>query len=234
MPRNYGQPFWRVTYSGRLYSAEKWSISLSVVGPTGQPTQADADAARTAFWPGMRGSVTSNVVMETAKVARIGADGLYGAMNAVVSTQPAFESSGSGTGTLMPPQCALAVTLLGSQPRAAAGRGRFYLPAPAVTFATDGRISAANAESIANAAAGLVNRLNAALNGDVCIVGPQTEKGRAPAYQRVAGVRVGRVVDTVRSRRSSFPEEPVTATTAISGPFDGSVGAGFGGGGGDF
>lgn len=229
MPKNYGRPFWRITYSGRLYSAERWSLSVAMLGApenAQEATQAHADAAINPFRVRMQPTMTGHSVFEWVKVARVGADGLYGDAESVVGVNALAGSAGTGTGALMAPQVSLAVTLRGSNPRAAAGNGRFYLPAPAVTPQSDGRITTGAAQTIADAAAAFINDLNAALPGDVVIIGPQTEKGRAPAYQRVDSVRVGRVLDTVRSRRSSFPEEYVDAATDVTGPFQG--------GGGDF
>lgn len=236
MPKNYGQPFIRLTAFGVAYDVETFAYTLSIAGgDVGQPTKAQADACLAAVRAFHVGNYTSpRHSLVGVKLARIGADGLYGATNAVTS-EYATAARPAGTGPMTPaPQLALAVTLEGAQPRGPAGRGRFYVPGPAFAVAQDGRITAAQALAVANAAVTMINGINAALPGGVIIAGPETEKGRAPARQPVVAVRVGRVLDTVRSRRSSLPEEHVLATTAASNEDGFGAGGGFGGGGGQF
>lgn len=228
MPKNYGTPFTRYTIGGTLFTSERWALTLNVIGDTptpSVPTTAQVDAVAAAFKThvlGINGGVSSRVGIDMVKAARIGADGLY------MDPKPVLRSTtvtgGTGTGPY-PPQVSLAVTLLGPNPRGAAGRGRVYLPGPAAAMQADGRISANDASNVANTFAAFINAMNDAVDGNVAIVGAATDTGRGPARQSVTGVRVGRVLDTIRSRRSSFPEEPVTATTALTGTFVGVGGA---------
>jgi hypothetical protein len=186
------------------------------------PTQAQADAIRDQWLtkvmrPATLPPVGASATLEYVKMARIGTDGHYIDDKPVISNQAPAGSAGSGV-SAHPPQIALAVTLLGPNPRGAAGKGRLYLPNPAFAVAGDGRISAAQAEAVANHIAGFINQVNTIMTGAVHIVGPATATGRAGASQPVTGIRVGRVLDTMRSRRSSMPEEPVAATVAITTP----------------
>lgn len=234
MPKNFGQPFVRLTAFGTLYGVETWAFNLSVAS-TDVPTQAVVDAVGPAFqtFHTSTGFISSQCKLVGVKAALIGADGLYGANEAVEWVAGTVGGIAGAASTANPlPQAALAVTLEGARPRGAAGRGRFYVPAPGQVIGADGRLSQAQANTAASYALTLVNAVNAAMPGDVSIVGPATATGRAPARQRVVAVRVGRIIDTIRSRRSSMPEDYVFAASGVSGPFESSEG--FGGGGGDF
>lgn len=220
MPKNFGTPFIRLSVGGTLFGVDDWSINLSVIefddeSSNALPTQAVLDTIRTAFVTRLGPQLGPNCRTNWAKAARIGANGLYPAGVAPVITSVAQGPAGTGTSPF-PPQVALAVTLLGSDPRGPAGMGRFYLPAPATTIDGSGRATAAYALAVANGAAAWINDINTALVGEVGIVGPETAKGRPPARSVVTAVRVGRVFDTIRSRRGKFMEEPVVAATAVT------------------
>lgn len=228
MATNYGTPFLRLQASGPLYVAEAWSCTLSFAGAgtPPAPTQAAVDACGAA-WSAFFSDTTNGALiaqkaaLQVVKVARIGGDGLY--MDPKATEWAAGGATGViGAGNTNPaPQLALAVTLEGPNPRGAAGRGRFYIPAPAGVVMNDGRVSADYAGAVGTAAARLIRQCEAALGLEAHIVGAATKTGRGPARQEVAAVSVGRVLDTIRSRRTSLPEERV---------YD----AGFGGQGGGF
>jgi hypothetical protein len=109
-------------------------------------------------------------------------------------------ATGGTTGHL-PPQCALAVSLNGVS-RFSNERGRFYLPSPAVTAGTAGDIGAGTATDISNSAASFLSAVNTAMGGPKCAVA--STKGTLTI---VTSVRVGRVIDTIRSRRASLDEK---------------------------
>ena len=213
MASNYGTPFTRVQVFGSLYTAEAFSFTLSFAGggAVARPSQAQADAvgaAVTAFWrQSVDHIVASPARLQGLKVARIGADGKYIDNDATQWAAPDVNGiPGSGSNTPAP-QLALAVSLRGANPRGAAGRGRFYLPAPHAAIQNDGRISEDAATDAAVAASIMVQAMGTALGLSAYVVGKATPKGRGPARQEVQGVAVGRVLDTIRSRRTSLPEE---------------------------
>lgn len=224
MPQNFGQPFLRLQASGPLYVSEAWSCTLSFSGGTiPTPTQAMADGAGEAFRRLIQDSegplIANRAGLATVKLARIGADGLYVDPRPVSWVSPDVGGSRGQSGTNVPPQIALAVTLEGSNPRGPAGRGRFYLPVPAGALQTDGRLTEAYAAHAAHLSAAMIREAEAAIGLQAYIVGAATAKGRGPARQQVAQVSVGRVLDTIRSRRTSLPEERV-----YDGPFGGGDG----------
>lgn len=98
-----------------------------------------------------------------------------------------------------PPQLALCVSLHTARV-GATGKGRFYLPMPGFQVA-DGRLAAASAQTMADKAAQFLNAFNDESPESVHVM---SSKGFS---SRVTQVRVGRAVDTQRSRRSSLVEE---------------------------
>jgi len=104
-----------------------------------------------------------------------------------------------------PMQVALAVSL-GTGARGASRRGRFYLPAPSVPiFAlVDGLPTAASIQPIANSVRVLLTALRAARR-------PMVVHSAILGNNEVTEVRVGRALDTIRSRRSAMVEGYVTA-----------------------
>jgi hypothetical protein len=85
---------------------------------------------------------------------------------------------------------------------------------------SDGRATAANAIRLAGSVSSLINNVNAAMsswNGgaDAGSVGVFSNQG-AGAWHSVTHVQVGRVTDTMRSRRSSLGEDYQSSTIAIT------------------
>lgn len=109
---------------------------------------------------------------------------------------------GSGpSSTVYPLSTALCVSLTTNRD-GPTGKGRFYLPMPAMALSGDFRISEANATEVATAAKNFI----AAINGSVIAPGPEDDVvvSSSKGYNSlVTGVRVGRVPDTMRSRRSA-------------------------------
>lgn len=217
----FAAPFTRLSFVGTLWGVDQWSINLSLTNGPAAPVvdQATLDAIRGDFKTHLMSAAPANVLggparLTYVKAARIGTDGKYMDAAPTISNEAAGGHPGTGTSPHAP-QVALAVTLLGANPRGAAGRGRFFIPAPTAAIGVDGRVSDPAAQAIADQVAKFINAVNPRVAGGVSIVGPTTASGRAGASQPVTAVRVGRVFDTVRSRRSSFPEEPKVATITI-------------------
>lgn len=123
---------------------------------------------------------------------------------------------GGGPAAKYPPQISLRVSL-GSGSRGRSNRGGFYLPLPGlVVDQNTGLISEADAQGVADATVGLVNRVNTILTTNdspgsfFSIVG---KNGDVP----VRVVRVGRALDTIRTRRNALNETYVTSALPITG-----------------
>jgi hypothetical protein len=203
-------PHVKVTWSGVFGDVsapfEQWSFGLSFAHDDGSPVDITAGTAAAdldGYGHTFLNAVGSSSQKQTlTKVANIGADGHY-----TGPPQTHGRAWGGGTGDLIyPPQIALVVSTRSSPADFPRTRGRFYVPGPNVALDTaTGTISAADATMVANAAKALIDSINAdfiAAPGHVVIA---SAKG-AGRNAIVHDVRVGRVLDTVRSRRRSMDE----------------------------
>lgn len=210
----YPANFLRLVASGPLFGGvEQFSFSLSLgrdfdsdaEAPEEVP-QAVIDAVTTFFQaPGVIGNRAS---LDLIKLNEIGRDGRYVSQSETVLAEispPVVPSTSSPHA----PQVALAISLMTSAARGRASRGRFYIPTPAVVVGDDARISSANAETVAAAATEFITDLNAAMPGWRVGVFSNIGDGQ---WRPVTRVRVGRVLDTIRSRRASIDEAPVSGT----------------------
>lgn len=213
----YPRPFLRLVYIGSLYGTETFSFSMSLLeftnGPAQPPTsvpQGVIDAGEILFQS--TGLISSKAQIEVIKLNRIGTDGKYTEPQTVEEdvTPPT-----TGTTTLQPaPQVAIAITLRTAVSRGLAHAGRFYLPLPGTSPSSDGRLPAVTTIAYADAAAAAINAINASFN-DEWRVGVTSNVG-AGREQFVTAVQCGRVLDTIRSRRSSLPEDYESNTLPIA------------------
>lgn len=204
----------RITFKGHFGTAtavnEEWSFSL-LKGETEWATEdgrkAVADTCKTA-WQTNLGPLHANfVVLDSVRVAEIdglgrvkrNADGSYRQSD---STGAAILGSGA-TSVTYPYQTAVCVSLVTAR-AGATGKGRFFLPQTIHQVATtDARLTSANASAIATAAKAFVNAVQTAAGSNILVV---SSKGYA---SNVTAVKVGRALDTMRSRRENLPEEYV-------------------------
>lgn len=221
----------RIVVIGDLYGVEEFNFSLTVAPLTGAAnipasTQAltDAVGAAVATWyPKLAGSGGCSIIqqarLQSVKVNRLDPDGHY---KDPVSFEAIVGPIQGGSGALVAPQLAMAVTLASVIPRGRGSKNRFYLP-PLTAFATvdsTGRVSAANAGAIASGAKGLIDALNAVYAGfgggfDPAHRVAVASSAGAGSFRDVAKIRVGRVIDTMRSRRSSLAEDYQEVTPAF-------------------
>ena len=218
-------PFIKVVAEGSLYGTEAFSFGFHIVqAPTIAEDQLPAvtqeladnigNLVRTYFNSAAPDglAITAKAQLQRVKVNRIGRDGRYMETNSlehVVNPAIAGRSDVSP-----PPQLALAVSLIGNEnPRGLAGRGRFYLPPMTgmESVAADGKISTLSISPVVSATQKLIRDVNALFNGlgvQYAYVGNTSagSAGRAGRQQVVSEIRVGNVVDTVRSRRRSLQE----------------------------
>jgi hypothetical protein len=188
------------------------------------PNRAELTGFATAcknLWQTSAGALSTNIVKLTrVRAAAIDSEGhtprdpagAYQLGDSVVNL-PA-----GGTGPNMAPQVALVVSL-NSALEDLTGRGRFYLPMPAVALGDDLLISAADATMIAGRMKQLVEGINAAASGlaigRVCVAsGGSLGRSIAPANRPVISVGVGRALDTMRSRRAQLLEARIEQTIA--------------------
>lgn len=198
-------PHLRLSLTGTVYGIERFAIRLNLSDPPSsvdrQARFDDMVADCVAFWG--RGATRINAlsVLTEVKLAEIGANGKYTGDPLIAAVnQVGAVSAGVG----YPPQISLAVSL-DTDLRGPRGRGRFFLPTPVANLSATAEISVLDAESVR---ASTVTWLEA-LNNATGIDANAPEVVIASTYgtnSKVTGVRVGRVLDTIRSRRRSLPE----------------------------
>ena len=222
----YPGSFHRLVVYGTLYT-DIFNFSLTFVPSAGdgdfvgEPNTAllDAFAPLISNWWDDTVTVDGPGIITQAKLVgfklnRIGPSGRYAddVTHEHVYAAPILGAVNS----TYPPQNAVAVTVRTAVERGLASKGRFYLP-PVGAFgslATDGRMSITQAQDIADACKRLITSLNAAEaawddGGEGRgTVGVASDRGIG-MFRIATHVSVGRVVDTMRSRRSSLAEEPV-------------------------
>jgi hypothetical protein len=220
----YAGSFHRLVVIGRLFNVEDFNFTLSIV-PLEDPSAVEAVSAQLladvaakveAWFPDQFDAdgvqFTSSVTLTAIKLNRINAAGHYQDQDAMTHEYPA-PIAGTASGAF-PAQLAVAATLRTARSRGRGARGRFYLPqvAPVGVMGAGGTMSAGNALSIAEGAAKLIVELNNtyfARNlglGVLMRVGVASNVGTG-VFEEALSVDVGRVVDTIRSRRSSLPED---------------------------
>lgn len=219
---SYPAAFHRLVLIGTIYT-DVWNTSVSMVpGISGSmPAVTDAllssVASYVATWfpktiPNAGLQISPNVKLTSIKLNRISAAGLYADPEAKEHLYPTpIAGGGTYNGA---PQLTLATTLRGADERALAGRGRMYWPLSELcqTVAPDGRVSAGNAQLYAEgSAAFLAGLADVYLAAGVNSVPGIASKTRSGAFQAVETVTVGRVIDTIRSRRNKLAEDPQVA-----------------------
>lgn len=123
----------------------------------------------------------------------------------------ATEVAGGSSGSFMPPQVSLAVTTVADD-RGPGKLGRFYLPGVRLQVAPDMRISEAEADDVNELVVAMLKGISDAIDIPGTIesstaVNISTRPSPDGTRQDVDHLEVGRVYDTIRSRRRSLLEE---------------------------
>lgn len=211
MPGPFIAPHLYVQWGGTLPGNDIWSCGLRM-SPINSGTVDSAasmldgvSAAISAFHAGTTGmQIDSRAILNHVKVNAIGTDGKYmlpTTNEKVLANVP----GGISTSTGFPNQIALAITLATAVSRGPAHKGRFYVPLPAYTVGSDGRIGKTYSDNAKAAANTLITALNA-VNANMKVA-VYSRKIGAPAQRLVTGALVGRVLDTQRRRRNALVED---------------------------
>lgn len=226
----YPSSFHRIVAIGSLYGDEQFNFSLSVV-PQGSPldavteTFANSVGAVIASWfdnaQGATGvGITSAARLTSVKVNRINAAGLYQDPDSIENI---VVGGVAGGGSGFPaPQLTVAVTLATDVPRGRGSKGRFYLPPLASTTTMDnvtGKMTSTQADQICQGATALIDSINGvyAVEYDEGDFNPRVgvaSNAGAGVFRAATEIRIGRVVDTMRSRRASLTEQYSTRAVA--------------------
>jgi hypothetical protein len=219
-------PHHRITFSGAISSASApleifaWNLRCSNDPTNSTPAALTAQAASlVADYNTHLAPMFSNVQILTGiRVASIDADGRVVKTSGGAYVQGDWSGTAVGggaraSGGQMPLSTALCVSLVTAR-AGAAGKGRFFLPWPEkYALGGDYRLSQADTTAIATSAKNFIAAVNTRLGNAVTVVGATSSKTGKPAtLSTVTGVKVGRVPDTMRSRRSQMIEGFVQAS----------------------
>ena len=203
---------------GTLYE-DTFNMTLSIVpsalGELGMPavdsstlTAVAGDVS--AWWIKAVGApgpaIISSAKLTSIKLNRIGPNGRYVDATPREHTYPTPIAGPSSD--IVPPQLSSVMTLQTRIPRGRASKGRVYMVPSSIwnnSLGNDGRVTAANASSQATGFLALITALNTRYSL-IGRVGVASNAG-AGAFEHVTRVGVGRVLDTMRSRRSSLDED---------------------------
>lgn len=223
----YAHKVVRVTLAGTMFNGvENWSTGFFLGkkdADAAAPTQAAADAVRTAWTTFMSASssgISSAYKFTSCKLASMGADGKT-IDDEVVYSYPTGTVSGGNNGAILPPQCAVVVTLTSARPRGRASKGRMYLPGIVGPVSSDGKVGATLMGTMPPALQTFFNALDGSIDiADSLILASRGEGlggGLLAQNDWVTGIRVGDVIDTQRRRRNGLTEVyttlPVNSTT---------------------
>lgn len=159
------------------------------------------------------GMISSKCTLEWIKLAYIGEDGKYLEDAVVYDYETAVTGQASGS---VEAQRSLALTFGSGKNRGAGRFGRIYIPMYAQTVGTDGYISVPNANAIVAAGATLLRALTTAfkdINPGTEEITPIVLSDKTEINNPINRVRIGRLVDTMRSRRNKIKEIPTDWVT---------------------
>ncbi len=208
-----GPPHIRLSWRGTFVNAgaivEEWDWSLKTTQPTAPldpPTLLSRAHSMVDIWAATMGlHQQSQIVLTECIYAVTGADGKVQHFpdGSYVQGKAEVQVAGLNTaGSIMPLQTALVISLMTARP-GASGRGRFFLPwQSAGSLGLDFRLNLSEMQPLAADATALINKVNA-LGSPVVI---NSSKG---LNTPVTGVRIGRALDTMRSRREKVSESYV-------------------------
>jgi hypothetical protein len=208
-------------FGGRLYTDEEWSCSLHLHGPTPAATGGGGST----FNPAEQYAAPLKAWFEAPLSYHSGGAYLdFVKFNDIDPTTARYASTTDSNTYLYPsiqpygrgqtniPQGTVAISLGTALQRGPASKGRFYPPGGWNGLTNDGRALPSEMASKAALVKTLINDLNAAQGAGgqrVVVYSKQYQSVRA-----VTHIRVGRVVDTQRRRRSSLAEEYQTVPLA--------------------
>lgn len=223
----YSRQHLRITWGGSLPGLEQWSTGVRMTGSgtsagQGAVTQASVDNVAgiiDAWWSRATTWVHERAQLDWVKLAAIGTDGHY------LGEPATFSFVGDNPGpvsnsVMLPNQVCYVVTLETDSRFGLARVGRCYVPLPAFQAGTDGRIPSNLVGEAAESFGGLLTGLNTGFGADL------TEEARVVVMSAagsgvtrpVIGVRVGDVLDTMRSRREALRENYTSRTVLPPSP----------------
>jgi hypothetical protein len=216
VPRHF-----RITFRGIFKNTpEEWSFHLKYSRQSGTSPDATVDSvdatAVTNAWNVFAdaGYMSSATVMTDWRVYVMGLDNRLEGNPRIIEFPVGSRPEGAGVAN-KPPQIACAITSVGPD-RGPAKNGRFFIPALSTPVGTDLRMSLADQTALLNASVAFVKDVSNAIDIPVGLesselVNVSERGGPNGTMQVVDHMSVGRVLDTIRSRRSKLVEEPLSS-----------------------
>ena len=179
---------------------EAWSMNLNLER-TGSTSQAEADAMWnicSTWFSNQTAGIHPLAQLRTVKVSDIGPNGkLIG--NAAVHN--GLTAGASTAGQLNPPQVALVMSL-GTGLRGGRNRGRVYLPLPALVFDASFALTEPGRGNAESTFVTFLQTINAQYPGQKGVIVASSKA----VNTKVTTVRCGKILDTIRSRRTKLKE----------------------------
>ena len=208
------QPHYRLAFGGPLFTLEEWSCRLNITSAGTLPDSTAADAmlpdlvtALSNWVSGEHAALSSSTQLSWVKFNECNALGHYVDPDNSRTTEVSPMVSGYGS-ALLPPQVAVVVSLRTAHARGKAHAGRMFTPALGASAATG---YCTLGTTIAQAATELLNAVNAVVTpAGVSIISATGQSNH------VTNVAVGRIFDTMRTRRKSLSEAPYVVGSTLT------------------
>lgn len=212
----YASPHRYISLSGTIKGGERFSVGMRttdvfVGNQAVEQERCDALAAAVSTWWATDNGIGASAVLDTVKWNAVGIDGKYVNSYTTATFLDVPVPGGGGTSP-HPNQIALVATFTTLATRGLASRGRMFLPNPRAVPGVDGRIAIADATKVASAMRDLVLVIDAVEGIGIPSIHSNVGAGES---RFIRGVSVGRVLDTMRSRRTSLEEDPVVVEVPI-------------------
>ena len=204
--------------SGFLGTAESNGEIFSFGIQIGNPDGSETGLGTALFWEQLQTATINffsssstrihNVAkLTTMKASLIDANGRVvrnpdGSLVQREAAPPLGPVAGAASSNLHPYQVACVVSL-DTPRRSRSGRGRLYLPTPGILVGSDGRIAATDRDTVLTQAETWIEAINSAAGPVNRVIVASSSGVNSP----VTAVRVGRVLDTQRRRRSDLVED---------------------------
>lgn len=195
---------WKLSWGGPLFGTEQWNCSLYFNGPIVAGPASNFETALSTFHGSGTANMAAAAVLTYIKFNQIDpVTGKY--LSAGISDTHFLAIPKPGTGTNAPGQNCLAISTTTAMARGYAHIGRFYAPTggSALTVDATGRMTTTLANAYATTSKALLLACNT-VTGAEAVVYSKTGQ----VVHAITGVRVGRVLDTQRRRRTSLIEDP--------------------------
>lgn len=218
-------PHWRATFRGGFRTAttgdfyEQWNTSIAINPGTIRDWGTDAEDVANDLWDDFAVLVTNlgmywtqNTVFRDVRLDAIGVDGRI-TQDAVFSDSGRPDVYGEGL-PVLPPQCATVLTL-DTKVRGRSRFGRMFLPLLGQTVGADGVTPGPRAQAVLDDCLTFINSVGNTPGVDLNFAPVVASGVGSGSLHEVKEIRVGRAIDTMRSRRRSLDEDYLVAAVTV-------------------